>query len=68
MADPWVVTYKRNDGQNYIVLFVMEQRHEVMRAIGRWASDPDLTFTWYDATQMARHVRRCVDLDSQRRP
>lgn len=39
--------------ERYIVLFDDANADEAMRALGRWAANPALSFTWYDAAQMS---------------
>lgn len=34
-----------------------EQRSQVLRTAGRWASDSRLSFTWSDAAKLSRIVR-----------
>ena len=44
--------------ERYIFLFDDDNRAEALRTLGRYASNPDLSFTWYDAAVMAQRVRR----------
>jgi hypothetical protein len=49
--------------ERYIFLFDDAHRAETLRMLGRYASNPDLSFTWYDAavlSQKIRHVTRRV--------
>lgn len=32
----------------------------VLRAAGRYASDPDLSFTWYEAAKLSQTVREAI--------
>jgi hypothetical protein len=40
-----------------VFLFDDSQRDEVLRQFGRFASNPDLSFNWYDAAVLAQRVR-----------
>lgn len=40
--------------EQYVLMF--RDRAEALRALGRWASNPELSFTWYDAAVMAGRV------------
>jgi len=44
--------------EQYVWLFTDENRAEVLRSLGRTASDPSLSFTWYDAALMSQDIRR----------
>lgn len=36
-------------GERYVFIYEDSSRDETLRTLGRFASDPDLSFTWYDA-------------------
>ena len=40
----------------YAVLFDDASRAEALQTIGRWAADPELNFTWYDAAQLNHKI------------
>ena len=44
--------------ERYIFLFDDNNRAETLRTLGRYASDPDLSFTWYDAAVLSQRVRK----------
>lgn len=44
--------------ERYLFLFDDNNRTEILRQIGRYASNPELNFTWYDAAVMSQKVRR----------
>jgi hypothetical protein len=54
-----VVGIRKKDGELYVFLFcdTDEQRCATMRILGRYASDPDLSFTWYDAAHLSLTIR-----------
>jgi len=44
--------------ERYIFLYTDEFRVETLRTLGRFASDPELSFTWYDAAVLSQKVRQ----------
>jgi len=44
--------------ERYIFLFNEEHRADTFRAFARYASDPELSFSWYDAAIMSRKIRQ----------
>lgn len=44
--------------ERYIFLFDDTQRAGALRALGRYASNTDLSFTWYDAAVLSQKVRQ----------
>ncbi|MEZ6095508.1 MAG: hypothetical protein R3C03_14975 [Pirellulaceae bacterium] len=43
--------------ERYLFLFNDENRAETLRMLGRYASNPDLSFSWYDAAVMSQKIR-----------
>ncbi|HMP79224.1 MAG TPA: hypothetical protein PKD54_07215 [Pirellulaceae bacterium] len=46
--------------ERYLFLFNDETRAELLRTLGRFASDPDLSFTWHDAAVLSQKIRSTV--------
>lgn len=49
-----LVVYSRRN-ENYILAIDFDSEEswrQARHAIGRWASNPDLAFTWYDAAKL----------------
>lgn len=46
--------------ERYIFLFDDQNRSETLRTLGRYASNPDLSFTWYDAAVLSQKIRKIV--------
>jgi hypothetical protein len=44
--------------ERYIFLFDDQHRSEALRALGRFASNPELSFSWYDAAVLSQRVRQ----------
>ena len=43
--------------ERYIFLFDDANRSETLRTLGRYASNPDLSFSWYDAAVLSQKIR-----------
>lgn len=43
--------------ERYIFLFDDSSRAATLRTLGRYASNPDLSFTWYDAAVLSQRIR-----------
>ena len=50
--------------ERYVFLYDDASRAETLRTLGRYASNPDLSFTWYDAAVLSQKIRhdgqKCV--------
>lgn len=46
--------------QKYIFLFDDHNRVETLRTLGRYAADPQLDFSWYDAAVMSKKIRETL--------
>lgn len=46
--------------ERYIFLFDDEHRADALRTLGRYASNPDLSFSWYDAAVLSQKVRQAA--------
>ena len=44
--------------QRYIVLFDDAHHVEAYRSLGKWASHPDLNYTWWDCARQAKSIRK----------
>jgi len=47
---------KKETAERYVFLFDMEHRADMLRTLGRFASDSTLSFTWYDAAFLSQKV------------
>jgi len=43
--------------ERYVFLYQDSQRAQALRTLGRFASDPELSFSWYDAAVLSQKVR-----------
>ncbi|OHB80648.1 MAG: hypothetical protein A2W31_04160 [Planctomycetes bacterium RBG_16_64_10] len=44
--------------ERYIFLFDDSNRAEALRVLGRYASNPELSFSWYDAAVLSQKIRQ----------
>lgn len=44
--------------ERYVFLYDDASRAETLRTFGRYASNPELSFTWYDAAVLSQKIRR----------
>ena len=43
--------------ERYVFLYSDSNRAKTLRLLGRYASNPDLSFTWYDAAVLSQKIR-----------
>ena len=44
--------------ERYVFLYNDSNQSELLRTFGRYASDPELSFSWYDAAVLSQKLRR----------
>ena len=44
--------------EHYVFLYNEGNRAETLRLLGRYASNPELSFTWYDAAVLSQRIRQ----------
>jgi hypothetical protein len=44
--------------ERYVFIYDDASRAETLRTLGRYASNPDLSFTWYDAAVLSQKIRQ----------
>jgi len=44
--------------ERYVFLYDDSNRAETLRTLGRYASNPELSFTWYDAAVLSQKIRQ----------
>jgi len=52
-----VVKGKAKPHEYFIFLYDDANRTEILRQAGRWAANPELSFSWYDAAVAAQKIR-----------
>lgn len=43
--------------ERYVLAYWDDQIEGALRTLGRWASNPELAFSWYDAAVMSQRIR-----------
>jgi len=54
-----IVTLVRGE-EKYVFVFQPERRTELLRLLGRYAADPNLSFNWYDAAVLSQRIREMM--------
>ncbi|MBQ8287003.1 MAG: hypothetical protein IJZ10_12000 [Thermoguttaceae bacterium] len=49
--------------ERYVFLYNDSNQSEMLRTFGRYASDPELSFSWYDAAVLSQKLRRKAQRD-----
>lgn len=52
--------------ERYVFLFDDASRAETLRVLGRFASNPELSFSWYDAAILSQKVRQVAPAAEER--
>jgi len=52
--------------ERYVFLFDDSSRAATLRLLGKYASDPDLSFTWYDAAILSQRIRQEAPVSEKR--
>jgi hypothetical protein len=47
--------------ERYIFLFNDQHRGEALRTLGKFATNPELSFTWYDAAVLSQKIRQVTE-------
>ncbi len=47
--------------ERYVFLYDDRHRTDALRALGRFASDPELSFNWFDAAVLGQKVHQIAD-------
>ena len=54
--------------ERYVFLYDDASRAETLRVLGRYASNPELSFTWYDAAVLSQKIRQESHKPAAHRP
>ena len=46
------------DGERFVFLSDTQSTPQVLQTLGKFAADPELCFTWYDAAVLSQKVRK----------
>lgn len=42
--------------ERYVLTYAPDQANGALRTIGKWAANPELSFTWYDAAVVTKEI------------
>ncbi|MFI4875732.1 MAG: hypothetical protein ACIALR_10360 [Blastopirellula sp. JB062] len=54
--------------ERYIFMFNDNRRAETLRTLGRYASNPELSFSWYDAAVLSQKIRAQAPAEEKETP
>ena len=60
MTDDVNVLAMVNGKERYVFLYDDQSRAETLRVLGQFASDSELSFTWYDAAVLSQKIRQQI--------
>ena len=52
--------------ERYVFLFDDDSRAETLRLLGRYASNPELSFSWQDAAILSQRIRQEAPISEKR--
>lgn len=52
-----VIGLRRGD-ELWVILYDEATKPEALRTLGRWAANPELSFTWYDAAVLSQRINQ----------
>lgn len=53
--------------ERYVFLYSDENRVQTLRTLGRYAANPELSFSWYDAAVMSKKIREIATDEEEAR-
>jgi hypothetical protein len=48
------------NGERYVFLYDDQSVETLLQTLGRYASDPELSFSWYDAAVLSQRIRQAT--------
>ena len=57
VANTYVVQIVTHTDETFRVEFTDSTRREAMRVLGKWAGNPDISLTWFQAAVMCNRIR-----------
>ena len=52
--------------ERYVFLYDDHSLDQVLQTLGRYAADPELSFTWYDAAVLSQRVRQLSETGTEK--
>lgn len=53
------------DGERFVFLYDSQSSSQLLQTLGKFAADPELCFTWYDAAVLSQKVRHLQSVASE---
>lgn len=53
-----VLAILKKSGERYVFFWAPGNQEELLRQFGKFAADPELSFSWYDAAMLSQKVRK----------
>ncbi len=50
------------DGERFVFLYDNHSAPQILQTLGKFAADPELCFTWYDAAVLSQKVRKLREI------
>jgi hypothetical protein len=47
--------------ERYVFLYDPQSREQLLRTLGEYAADPELSFSWYDAAVLSQRIAEIYD-------
>ena len=54
--DVFILILPKSNGERFCIMYDRSSLALALRQLGRWASNPELSFTWYDAAVMSQKI------------
>jgi hypothetical protein len=52
-------------GERYVFLYDDRSADQLLQTLGRYAADPELNFSWYDAAVLSQRIRKLRDVSTE---
>lgn len=52
-----MIALVKSNGERYVFLFDRESHETVQKTLARFAADPELSLTWYDAAILSQKLK-----------
>lgn len=52
-------------GERYVFLYDDRSADQLLQTLGRYAADPELNFSWYDAAVLSQRIRRLREASAE---
>jgi hypothetical protein len=53
----FITLLQKTDGQTFVWIWDEDRKAETLKEVGKFAADPDIPFSWYDAAVISQKIR-----------